>query len=115
MARAKENANAQGSRDLEPDIHGVQAGRGQFTGLPARQEGYPRNGGRDARRRHLTVASATSSTRRLRATGQPRNTMLGLRIMPSSITPWHVELLEDRLQHPLGYSRAAAPASGRRP
>ena len=29
---------------LESDIHGIQTGRGQFTGLAARQERNPRNG-----------------------------------------------------------------------
>src|SRR6185437_1802092 len=30
---------------LESDIHGIQTGRGQFSGLAARQERNPRNGG----------------------------------------------------------------------
>lgn len=32
---------------LEPDIHGIQTGRGQFTGLATRQERNPRNGSGD--------------------------------------------------------------------
>ena len=32
---------------LESNIHGIQTGRGQFTGLAARQERNPRNGGGD--------------------------------------------------------------------
>lgn len=47
MARANENANAQGSRDLNLTLHGIQPGRGQFTGLAARQERNHRNCGGD--------------------------------------------------------------------
>ena len=71
----------------EPGIHGVQAGRGQFAGLTAREERNPRNGrgngpqvdrSRWRRPPHPPFPAAGRPV--------PGSTMLGFRIMPSSIT-----------------------------
>ena len=47
---------------LESDIHGIQTGRGQFTGWPPDRNAIPGTAAGTVRNRHLTVASATSFT-----------------------------------------------------
>jgi len=75
-----------GQSRLESNIHGIQTRRGQFTGLATRQERNPRNRSGTVRKRHLTVASATSFTDACLGQVNPGSTMLGFRIMPSSVT-----------------------------
>ncbi len=84
-ARKREHQRPGQSR-LGPDIHGVQAGRGQFAGLAARQERDPRNGGRDGSQETSHRGVGHLVHRLLLGQVNPGSTMLGFRIMPSSTT-----------------------------
>jgi hypothetical protein len=71
---------------LEFDIQGIQAGRGQFSGLTAGQECIPGTAADTALSKHRTVVAATSRTSSCLRQVNPGSTMLGFRIMPSNVT-----------------------------
>ena len=86
MARENENASAQGSRDLNRTFMAFKRAEASSPDWPPDKNAIPGTAAGTTRNRHLTVASATTSTPS--CTGQigPGSTMLGFRIMPSSIT-----------------------------
>ena len=106
MARANENASAQGSRDLNLTFMAFKRAEASSLGWPPDKNAIPGTAAGTARRRHLTVASATSSTDSCFGQVNPGSTMLGFRIIPSSITRCAVKLVENRSQDFLRYLAA---------
>ena len=88
MARANENANAQGKRDLNLTFMAFKRAEASAPGWPPDRNAIPGMAAGTARKRHLTVASATSSTVSCLGQVNPGSTMLGFKIIPSNITPW---------------------------
>ncbi len=86
MARENENANAQGSRDLNLAFMAFKRAEASSAGWPPDKNAIPGTAAGTARKRHLTVASATSSTASCSGQVNPGSTMLGFRIIPSSLT-----------------------------
>src|SRR5664279_4377719 len=87
IARAKENANAQGRRDLNLTFMAFKRAEASSLGWPPDKKAIPGTAAGTARKRHLTVASATASTASCLGQVNPGSTMLGFRIIPSSVTP----------------------------
>ena len=69
---------------------------------PPERNAIPGTAAGTARKRHLTVASATASTVSCLGQVDPGSTMLGLRIMPSSNTRCAYKVVENRSQDFLG-------------
>ncbi len=86
MARENENANAHGSRDLNLTFIAFKRAEASSADWPPDKNAIPGTAAGTTRRRHLTVASATSSTGSCVGQANPGSTMLGFRIMPSSVT-----------------------------
>src|SRR5271166_6138185 len=61
MARANENANAHGSRDLNRTFMAFKRAEASSLDWPPDKNVIPGTAAGTARKRHLTVASATSS------------------------------------------------------
>jgi hypothetical protein len=87
MARAKENANAQGRRDLNLTFMAFKRAEASSADWPPDRNAIPATAAGTARNRHLTVASATVSTLACVGQADPESTIFGFRIIPSSITP----------------------------
>ena len=88
MARPNENASAQGSRDRNRTFMAFKRAEASSPDWPPDKNAIPGTAAGTTRKRHLTVASATSSTVSCSGQVDPGSTMLGLRIIPSSVTPW---------------------------
>ena len=86
MARANENANAHGSRDLKRIFMAFKRAEASSADWPPDKNAIPGTAAGTARKRQLTVASATSSTASCLGQVNPGSTMLGFRIIPSSVT-----------------------------
>src|ERR1035437_9348307 len=88
MARANENANAQGNRDLNLTFIAFKRAEASSADWPPDKNAIPGTAAGTARKRQLTVASATASTVSCVGQVDPGSTILGFRIIPSSITRW---------------------------
>src|SRR5659263_720061 len=86
MARANENANAHGSRDLNLTFMAFNRAEASSGGWPPDKNAIPGTAAGTDRKRHRTVASATSSTVSCLGQVNPGSTILGFRSIPSSIT-----------------------------
>jgi hypothetical protein len=86
MARANENVNVQGSRDLNLTFIAFKRAEASSPDWPPDKKAIPGTAAGTVRKRRLTVASATSSTVTWLGQANPGSTMFGFRIMPSSIT-----------------------------
>jgi hypothetical protein len=87
MARANENANAQGIRDLNRTFMAFNRAEASSADWPPDKNAIPGTAAGTDRRRQRTVASATSSTDSCLGQADPGRTILGFKITPSSITP----------------------------
>lgn len=86
MARANENVNAHGDRDLNLTFMAFRRAEANSADWPPDKNAIAGTAAGTARKRHLTAASATSATGACLGQVDPGSTMLGFRIMPSSIT-----------------------------
>ena len=95
---------------LESDIHGIQTGRGQFSGLAARQERNPRNGRGDGSQETPHRGVGHLVHRFLLGAGQSRKHHVGLQDHALQHHPLGVKLVEDGAQDFLGH--LGAPLQG---
>ena len=86
MARANEKANAHGSRDLNLKFMAFKRVEANSPDWPPDKNAMPGTDAGTARKRHLTVASATSSTVSCLEQVNPGSTMFGFSIIASCIT-----------------------------
>src|ERR1017187_8603116 len=87
MARANENANAQGACGLNLTFMAFKRAEAPSAGWPPDKNAIPGTAAGTDRKRHFTVASATSSTPSCSGQADPGSTILGFRTIPSSATP----------------------------
>ena len=90
----------------ESDIHGIQAGRGQFGGLAARQERDPRDGGGDGSQETPHRGVGHLIHRFLLGAGRSRKHHVGLQDHALQRHPLRVKLVEDRPQDVLRHLAA---------
>src|ERR1017187_8273659 len=86
MARANENANAQGNRDLNLGFIAFKRAEASSADWPPDKKAMAGTAAGTERKRQATVASATSSTACCLGQFTPATTILGFRIIPSNIT-----------------------------
>src|ERR1017187_7343713 len=86
MARANENANAQGNRDLDLTFIAFKRAEASSGDWPPDKNAIAGTAAGTARKKQLNVASATSSTVACFVQAAPGSTIFGFRIIPSSIT-----------------------------
>src|ERR1035441_4723920 len=86
MARANENANAQGNLDLNLTFIAFKRAEANSADWPPDKNAIAGTAAGTARKRQLTVASAASSIDSCLGHANPGTTILGFRIIPSSMT-----------------------------
>ena len=100
---------------LEAKIHGIQTGRGQFSGLAAGQKCNPRNGGGDSSPKTLHRDVGHFVHGFLRGTGQSRQHHVGFENHAFQQHALAIELDENISQNFLGRLGGIAPKYARRP
>lgn len=86
IARANENDNAQGGGDLKFALMAFKRAKASSLDWPPHKNAIPGTAAGTARKRHLTVATATSSTASCLGQVNPGSTIVGFRSIPYSIT-----------------------------
>ena len=85
---AERERQRQGSRDRNLTFMAFKRAEASSPDWPPDKKATPGTAAGTTRKRQLTVASATSSTDPCSGQVDPGSTMLGLRIIPSGVTPW---------------------------
>jgi hypothetical protein len=107
MARANENANAQGSRDLNLTFMAFKRAEASSPGLAARQERNPWNGSGDGSQETPHRGVGHLVHRFLLGAGQSRKHHVGLQDHALQHHPLCVKLVENRSQDFLRYLTAS--------
>ena len=94
MARANENASAQGNFDLNRRFMVFKRAEASSADWPPDKNAIPGTAAGTVRHRLFTVMLATSSTDACVGQVNPGSTMLGFRIMPSSSTRWQLSWMK---------------------